>query len=109
MANEYDRESNESEEVASVEVVNDPDAPVIYASTVRVWNSVSEFALALGRLEAPLRGSSKLALKQVGTVFMSPSHVKSVAELLTRKVAEYEAAYGTIPLGSKIESSESDA
>lgn len=76
-------------------IIGNPDAYSGYANSVRVIHSIYDFVLVTAQIEIGLEGDVRL--RETAKVCMSPAHAKALAEILTRKVAEYEATFGVLP------------
>ena len=80
--------------MGQVPFVPDSEAPVMYVDGVRVIGSVFGFALLLTRIE--LGAEFKAQMKQVGTIYMSPQHMKALLAVLQDRVADYEKSHGPV-------------
>ena len=74
------------------------DAVTLYVSSVRIMTSPFEFIFVVGQVDAGVKDDPP-RIKETATIFMSPQHAKSFADILLQKVAEYEANVGPLPTG----------
>lgn len=92
----------ESVSFENIEVYRDPNAVNLYASTARVLSSPFEFLIALGQIEPGIGPKLNPRLKEIGTLYLTPTHAKALTMILMRKVAEYEIEYGRIPMPPEV-------
>lgn len=80
-----------------VERIVPEDVPRYYTNSVEVLTSMYDVQLRIGVIEEA--GEEGLVIRTTARVFMSPQHAKSLADVLTRNVREYEERFGTLSTG----------
>ena len=81
--------------VQTMEKVESPELTTYYANSVDILMSVFDLVLTFGQMKAVTL--EHVVVEQQARVIMSPPHIKVLARLLNDKIANYEAAFGTIP------------
>jgi hypothetical protein len=80
-------------------VVGPSERPTFYSNNTQVRMSLYDAVLDLGVAEVGSPG--RLVVHQTARVIMSIPHVKKLADLLNRQLAEYEQQHGPIPTSER--------
>ncbi len=76
-------------------LIGNPAAPAFYPSVIRLVMSTFDISFFMGQLCLDALGNPEI--REIGRIYFSPQHAKSLALLLPAKIAEYEAQFGPIP------------
>jgi hypothetical protein len=71
------------------------ERPVYYSNNTQVRMTLNDAVFDLGIVESTT--GERIVVRQTARVIMAIPHVKRLAELLNRQLAEYEEQHGPIP------------
>lgn len=80
-----------------IERIKSESTPTIYANNVEIQQSSFDFRLRFGLVESAT--PELVRVRDVVTVYMSPQHAKSVADLLNKQLVAYEKSFGPLKPG----------
>jgi len=71
-----------------------PQVPSFYANSIQTLVSFTDITLLVGQTGYGPDGEHEMW--EVARLNLSPQHAKALAELLTKRIADYEKAFGPI-------------
>ena len=70
------------------------DVPAFYANSTQIFMSQLDITLIIG--QSGFGPDGKAEMWEVARLNLSPQHAKALAEVLTKRVADYERQFGAI-------------
>ncbi len=70
------------------------DVPALYANAIQVVVSEFDIVLVMGQISFADDGEPEM--REVGRLSLSPAHARALGEVLSKRVGDYEAHFGTI-------------
>ena len=71
------------------------EAPTYYVNSIEIAAGPFDFILTLKQIAEV--SSERVVYKQVARIIFSPQHAKVLAEVLAKRVAQFESTFGELP------------